>query len=207
MYSIEVGDILEVRVNYQQSGQQLLNVFHYRYEGSTTITDGQAAVNTALTFFSADPTCWLNTWQSSASPDCICPNLAGQMIHVLRRPYYTLPGPFPGEGMGSTLPQNVQLGITKVGSTVGRGKTGRVEVPGITADMIADGMTTVTGMGFLLQLADAMLVKLPASVSETEAFVPIIYRRSNPAASEALTTTRAQDTVRVDHRRTVRVGK
>lgn len=207
MYNIETGDIIEVRIKYVQSSQQLLNVFHYRYDGPTTITDGPTALQNLLTAVETDPGQWGTTWAAEATQEATIETIQGQVIFPLRRPYLGTATPIPGTSIDTALPQNTQLGLTKVGSTTGRGKTGRVEVPGAVVTMVSLGETTTLGAGWLSNLADAVKMVVVIGAAPDEVATPVIWRRGAPLTTEAITDVRAQRTVRVDHRRTVRVGK
>lgn len=206
-YSLDTGDIVEVRVNYLMYGQRMMNVFHYKMDGSGSINDGPTDVSETAQNVAAGIDQWVAKWLAGGSTDCTVTDVEAQKIYPTRYPYQrTLVGE-NGVIETATLPQNIQLSIEKVGEVADRHGVGRVEVPGIPAAYASAGRVLEVGRDWLAELAFALALDIEAPFETPTRLVPIIFNRAAPATSQLLTTTRLNDTVRVARRRTVGVGE
>jgi len=204
------GDIIELRAYYQMSGQTLMNVFHYKADETSADLDMVFALQFALNEWAENPALWPQVWASNATEDCTIVKLAAQKIFPSRYFHVSKIVDIPGttDTTGSpSLPQNVQLSVTKVSDAVGRGRTGRVEVPGLHSDLVTPGTITPAAILWLEALGESMKLSIDMEELSPSKLKPVILHRFAPAGSPELLTYRVQETVRVVRRRTVGVGQ
>jgi len=204
------GDIVEVRYNYVQNGQRLMNVFHYRLNTTETEADYDTYLEYLTSELAEGLDYWSQKWATNAAEQCSIYKIDAQRIFPTRTYHISKPVEIPGEIAALTsepLPQNVQLSLTKVSAESGRGRTGRVEVPGGTQVKIEGGRLSTDGQTWLTDLALAVQETVPTDFAPLGEWIPVILYGFAPAGSPDIVTVRVQDTVRVSHRRTVGVGE
>lgn len=210
MPAIVTDDLVELRVNYVQNGQRLMNVFHYRATDVSTDLDYETALQFAMSEFLENPDMWVSKWDDNATEECSIYKVEIQRIFPDRTYHLSQLVDVPGTVPVATfvpLPQNSQLSLTKVTTASGRGRTGRIEVPGGTAELVEEGRLNADGIVWMNQLADAIQLPIPLEELNPSALQPIVLYGFAPAGSPAIEMVRVQDTVRVSRRRTVGVGE
>lgn len=210
MAVIENGDIVEVRFNYVQNQQRLMNVMHYRATEVTPGLDYEAAMSYALDKLETELSLWPITWATGAVDTASIYKITAQKIFPTR--LYHMDKLLDIQGytdseINPPLPQNVQLSLTKVSEEAGRGRTGRVEVPGGNVNQIEDGRLSDLGVLWMENLALAIQQNVNLEDLQPSTLTPVILYGFAPAGSPDLTLVRIQDTVRVTRRRTVGVGE
>lgn len=206
-YTLEDGDIVEVRVNYVQNGQRMLNVMHYRMVGSGIADEGGTDVQETAANVAAGIDQWVANWLEQGSSNCTILSVDAQKIYPNRYPFRRTVVNEAGSSASASLPQNVQLSIEKVGELANRHGIGRIEVPGITVDKVSDGLVTAAGADWLAELSTSALLPIIAPFEAPTALVPILYNRATPLTSQLVTGMRLGNTSRVARRRTVGVGQ
>lgn len=208
--TLQSGDIIELRINYVMNGQRLMNVFHYKAVEVSADLDYEAGLGYALEQLAGQPNLWPAMWAELASDQCEIYRMDLQRIFPTRSYHIQRLGTIPGIVPPSTsepLPQNVQLSMTKVSEETGRGRTGRVEVPGGVNSAIEDGRLSTAGVNYMEDLALALQQNVQLEALLPSTLTPVILYGFAPAGSPELTLVRIQDTVRVSRRRTVGVGE
>ncbi|AXH78904.1 MAG: hypothetical protein [Circular genetic element sp.] len=206
-YTINTYDIVEMRVIYVQNAQKLMNVFHFQALTGGNTDAGATDLLDLLTAFSTDPAQWVAQWSPSASNTCVLQQLQAQVIFGVRRPYIGLNLGIPGSVVGGQFPQNVQLGLTKVGTVADRHGVGQVQVPGIHGGLVADGQVSPAGQAWLNLLKNTLVKSFIPGGGNPLQLVPCILNRAAPLLSQIVAASRIQLTSRVARRRTVRVGE
>lgn len=205
-YSIQPGDIIEVRLNMRMNGQRLMNVCHYR-NGEDEVADAQTALqNTLDELFDAPGGSVSDAYLDNATDDLTLDYADAQVIYPLRRAYERYLIGTNCSAVSTPLPQNIQGSITKRSTFAGAGSEGRIEVPGLTVDHVTAGMMTTAGLAFLNDVATAWIVPLTLGTFVAAAR-PIIYHRANPNTSVTWETITLQPQSRVARRRTVGLGE
>lgn len=205
-YSIQPGDIIEVRLNMSMNGQRLLNVCHYR-NGTDEVPDAQDVMQEQLAaLFDGGLGDISNEYISALANNLTLDYADMQVIYPLRRAYERFTIGVPCTSLDVPLPQNIQGSITKRSSFPGPSGHGRIEVPGITQEMTVDGKMSTSGLSTLTLIGTVWQEPLTLGTF-TGAAPSIIYHRANPSLSLNWESTTVQDTVRVARRRTVRVGE
>jgi len=206
-YTLETNDIVEVRINYEQNLQRLMNVFHYIVTANGRSNLGAEDLAIFATAINSDPAQWSQIWKLHMSDQCTLVSVNAQKIYPTRYPYEGDYVSNVGDSGSPPMPQNVQGSITKVGETATRHGIGHVEVPGLVADQVLNGELTVAGKAALDDLGPTLLLNYSAVAPGTVTMRPVLFNRASPLGSQIVTAFRRQDTVRVARRRTVRVGQ
>jgi len=207
---IAADDIVEARFYFEQNGSVLMNVFHYRATAMTDPIDYEAALDYAASELAEDLTLYPQTWKNEASDTCTMYKIEVQRIFPTRTYHISKVFDLPGqvsEAVAPALPQNVQLSLTKVTSESGRGRTGRIEVPGATIDSVESGRLSAEGLTWMTAVATAVQQNVGLEDLNPSTLTPIVLYGFAPAGSPEVELIRIQDTVRISRRRTVGVGQ
>lgn len=204
-FPVSVGDIVEVRIRARQSGQQLLNVLHYKVSTGSSF-DGAVDFEEALAIINDGTIGIITAYKAFANGDVFFSGMDMQLIYPTRyRSVSAAVGAF-GLREGMAMPQNVQASVTRRVDEAGKSKTGRTELFGLITEDQEDGLLTLDAVTLASTLAGKMSQNIEL-VTGTLVFQPIIYSRSFPLTSNPVVGYRVQDSVRVARRRTVGVGK
>jgi len=205
-YSIEPGAIIEYIVESELDNQRLLNTFHYRY---STDAPAQSPGAVLLGDFLDDMEVALNGIPKaiidSASEDMTILSHRAQVIYPLRYAYLLDGIGDPGARVGTAVPAGVAGCVLRKIDLAGRGKTGRVEIPGALVTDMEEGKWSITYLGLLNTIGNAMIIQRDLG-TEIGGLLPIIFNRANPILSELMTSWNAQSTIRYMTRRVVGRG-
>lgn len=205
-YSIQPGDIIEVRLNMRLYGQRMLNVLHWR-NGEDEVPDAQTALQDTLDDMFDNPGgSVLDAYVAGLSADLTLLYADAQVIYPLRRAYERKVLDVQCSGDTPALPPNVSASITKRSTFAGAGSEGRIAIPGMMPQNQAGGEWTLDGIGVLNDIAAQWIAPLTLGTF-TGAARPIIYHRTNPNISVTWETLTIQPTTRVQRRRTVGLGE
>lgn len=205
-YSIQPGDIIEVRLNMTMNGQRLLNVCHYR-NGEDEIPDAQDVMQEQLDqMFNGALGSVSGVYLTNLSDSLSLDYADMQVIYPLRRAYERFTINNQGTNANTALPQNVQMSVTKRSSFAGASGHGRIEIPGVCENHVALGKLTEDGLSSAFSIGTAWQegLNLGTFVNAAPSY---IYHRANPSLSVAWESITVQDTIRVARRRTVRLGE
>lgn len=205
-YSIQPGDIIEVRLNMLMNGQRLMNVCHFR-NGENEILDAQAAMQDSLDdmFEGIEPTV-AGGYLGLLSEDLLLDYADMQVIYPLRRAYERKIINQECGNTGTALPQNVQASITKRSTFSGPGAEGSIRIPGLVSEQVTAGRLGPSAIEDLTTIAAGWMTPLDLGTYDAAA-PPIIYHRANPNISVRWETLTIQPEVRVSRRRTVGLGQ
>ncbi len=204
-YVLNLGDIVECTIVGTQYGETTLNVLHYKYTNITPTTNGPAALAALAAWQEGDPTAVGQQMTTQLSSNWTLASIRCQVIFPTRYAYVLHTVGTPGSLVQTALPANTQASITKRTTIAGRGKTGRMEVPGIPLLWIDGGALNATGLFNVGEIA-SKIPNVANLATGTQTWVPVIFQRASPSSSPQIISAQAQDTVRVARRRTVRVG-
>jgi len=201
-YPINTGDIIQLTVKYAQSQVvEMMNVLHYRYTGTPTITDGEAGIQEALQWFATqlNGSGWEGTWAPLASNLVNIDKYLGQKVYPTRWAITEFNVATPGDVAQDPLPGFAQWSITKRGEVAARYAVGGIRVPGLPNTFEEGGQIAAGQRG----LADdaAQVVALPMEPVAGRTWVPVVYRRTNPGSSVEVAQTFAQYTLRTQRTR------
>lgn len=205
-YSIQPGDIIEVRLNMTMNGQRLMNVCHYR-NGDDEVPDAQAVMQEQLSDLFDGALGSISAVYLTNLSDSLSLDYADmQVIYPLRRAYERFTINNGGTNANIALPQNVQMSVTKRSSFAGPSGHGRLEIPGVCDNQVALGKLTEDGLSAAFSIGAAWQEPLTLGTF-VDAAKATIYHRANPSLSLEWETLTVQDTIRVARRRTVRLGE
>ena len=174
-YSIQPGDIIEVRLNMTMNGQRLLNVCHYR-NGPDEVPDTSAAMQLELAnMFDGSMGTVAGAYITALSDKLTLDYADMQVIYVGRRAYERFTIGDPCSNTEPDLPQNVQASVTKRSSFPGPSGHGRIEIPGLCENHVAGGFLSeegksaaaVIGVSVLAVATIALLSILAARIART----------------------------------------
>lgn len=201
-YTINNGAIMQVNFIGLMYGQRVMNTMHYRYEGPI-VASGLTYLTTLLGV-NPQMQALQTAWRNCMSEDVKECNVLGQWIYPQRYRVYHVPmaGGFGGQGVGSTA--NVGSCISMVADTASRHGIGNKHIPGLSTDSADLGYLTPAAKLRNQGLADNMVTTI---VHAGGALNPVIYNRADPTASLPIIGSIVHETIRVQRRRTVGVGK
>jgi hypothetical protein len=129
-----------------------------------------------------------------------------QIIRPLRFRKYVKPKAGPGGSGCEALTANVAASITRVGDVAGRKYVGGVRIPiGTDVECIDGGKVTAAHTVLLVNYASAMKLNVITS-GTVGTFIPQVGLPAPADTSADLYDAFPQETVRVNHRRTVGLG-
>lgn len=202
-YVINSGSIIELAAEYMVNGQQCINLFHYKFVTGAPLPNGRTAIQTVLDGLDM---LGIQT-QHAACLSSLVGDITwyGQWIHPTRYAYAIWnAGPKTASGPNTMQPVNVGASITKKGEIAARSNVGTTHMGGVPAPWVVASMITAAGLAQYNLLASRMTqgFLLPT----TQEFQPVLFSKSAPATSAPIFEAFAQDTSRVERRRTVGVG-
>jgi len=200
MYAVPVGAILEATIRGSLASQTTLSLFHYMLN-DTAIPDGAAFLTTFNTAFNIAGGV-VDKYRLCCCEDFTLNEVRYQWIYPTRFRSVSF-APFIGTGsiVDQSAPPNVAQVVTKRADVASRRGIGTLHVPSVPNAQIADGKL----LGGQLTRLSALGTALSAALV-TARMDPVLLRRDLPAASPIITSTVAQETVRVERRRTVGLG-
>lgn len=203
-YPVSSGAVLELTFEGTHNGQTVMNVWHWYMQKEGGIEDGLASATAFLVWIKGASTIW-DTYLDCISEDVINIQAYAQWITPVRYRYIVAAGaPEPGARAAFSLPQNVQGSITFFGDEANRHNLGRKAMPGVTSDDVVNGEVGAALKTDYQSLADAVLQDFVGP--EGEDYSLVIFNRATPELSPYVMGGFPQDSVRVERRRTVRVG-
>lgn len=184
-YPINQNDIVQLTIRYAQSNiVEMMNVLHYRYVSTPTITDGRAAILALLQFFEAAVPGggWTDRWQPLASNLVALDRFWGQKIYPIRYAKVEWDITTTGAVAGNPLPGICQWGIVKRSEVAARYGRGGIRVPGLPDTMEEGSRLTEAALPDAESLA--LLVAAQLEPVTGQIWRPIILRRDTPGVSE-----------------------
>lgn len=210
MSTLATNDVVEVTQFGRMSGQVIMNVYHYVYEGTAITTP--AAYNTEMTQV-------INAWRTnvwnhpagiraSTMADYVLTAVRAQKVAPVRSWFVESQYNEAGQNailLGGPLPQNVHLTMTLRGNRTGRGVQGSKRFTGLGASQQVGGVwdPAVTAQWALVGARIAL--ELPGSLGFSN-FYPIIWNARSPGLRNKVRQVAIQSTTRIDRRRTVGLG-
>jgi hypothetical protein len=203
-YPVPLSSILELVANMTVNGQQCMSVFHYKYNTGSSIPDGRAA---AVDF--------LNKIRvAGALKDAYVGCISDQIVDITWRAQWITPNRFrhvflavapdAGTAAANPLPVQVSAAITKQAQNATRHGSGTLHMPGVPTSFVVDSLITLVGHTAYLALCDKVI--LPITLTGGQILDPVLFNRVTPNNSETIIQAFAQNTSRVNRRRTVGVG-
>jgi hypothetical protein len=154
-----------------------------------------------------------SSYLACVSNDTQYGELRVQVVAPERRPVVVKPLAQSGGAVGAANTANVSALIVKRTDVVTkrklklkRGGVGNVHIPGVPANAYALGKVLVGYKAVLNTFADKVI--LSQAIGGTGVLFPCLWHRTNanPNSFDVLVQANAQDTVRVERRRTVGLG-
>lgn len=212
-YTIEQGTIVEIIIEGLLFDQTTLSVFHYKYDGDSTYSNGPRAVDDLLDFFfGADQTGAVYT--NSVSSDLDLVRATGQVIYPVRRAKRSHDLNIPGQVGGDSLPSNECAVITRRSDNATdrshethKGQVSNLHLPGLVRSAVTGDLINDTYLASTLNPLAATLPNAITTSGESRDWYPVIvHRGTTPLSSDYVTEATAQKDARVMRRRTFRVG-
>lgn len=203
-YPVSSGAILEVTNEGRHNDQIVMNVFHFYMQNDGGITDGAASAAAFLAWWKGASSIW-DDYLACISQDVVGIQAYAQWITPVRYRYVIAAGaPEPGGYAGPSAPQNVQASLTFFGDEANRRNLGRKALPGVPIDQTTNGKFSNLHIGLMQVLCDSLVQTFIGP--EGEEYDYCIFNRQTPELSPLVVGGFPQDTVRVERRRTLRVG-
>lgn len=213
-YPVSDGAVMQLSIVGNLCGQQVINTFHYVYDGPT-ITDGAAALASANTALLAGGKL-IDEWFNTVSSDVTGIITAWQWISPLRYRMRTFSNfTTDGQEAACDIP-NVAAALTLQSVEATRRGQGTKHIPGIPTGVIVDG---VLDPAYVTQLADLGAAAVLPFISGAGVCTPVVYGRASnsyvkcgvtiPAKPESVLvaeTYKINPYVRTMRRRTVGLG-
>lgn len=204
-YPVLAGAALEVVLEGRHENQQVMNVLHYRYTGSTTLGNG-AAVAVGVLDLMNNAGGLAQLWRDCLSVKVEDLTIRVQWIQPARFAYIRT-GIMGNDGAvaGNAMPVNTAISITRRGESANRHNIGTTHVPGVPVDAILNGQLVgifaAPYQAFASKMLEPLTVLDPAAT-----FVPVILNRQDFAESVSPVNWTLHTFARVMRRRTVGVG-
>jgi len=205
-YVVSPQAVCSVTIVGRHEGQQVMNVFHYRYNGSQQLIDGAAALN-ALHVQQAGANGILQPWRLCVSEKVSDVKVRYQWGDPDRFAFIEKDMPIGNTGAvaGDAMPVNTAASITKRTEAAGRSQVGTLHMPGLPVTWITNGALTQAAIDAYTVLRAKMILAI-STVDPPAEFLPVLFKRSSPTVSPQFTTTSLQGFARIMRRRTVGVG-
>lgn len=202
-YPINDGAFAQLALMGRVNGQRVMNVFHYRFNGSS-ITDGEARLGVLIDAWDAPLGIAANFLEMLAD-SYLLETIRAQWILPIRY-RYTDNGAFNQNGtiVADLLPQNTQATIEWRPDVGGSRVNGGTRVGGLPVTANLGGLWT--GASRTASDIFAASFILPVTLAEGE-LVPVVFNRLAPATSRVITDWVIKDSLRVLRRRTVGLGE
>lgn len=203
-YPITLGNICEYIIETIVNGQTCLSVFHYKYTGTASITDGGAALLSLANNLNGSGGL-LPKYADCLANNVIINQASIQLIWPTRwrriaPDITTTTGLYDG---GCDNP-SVAVAISKAGDIARKGGGGTLHLPGIPTTIQENGRISADYSATI----DPLEVQIAAvkTGASGQTWQPIIYNRANPANSIAITSVSTETTLRTMRRRVVGRG-
>lgn len=208
MPSISPGNIVEVTTFGSYDQQAILNVFHYRYVGVTTISDADYATN--LTSLGTDfkDKVWnpvANSWRSRVVDLFSIQRIRVQLVYPTRGYYQDVPVNQGGISEEPGVPPDFALTMSFRTDRAFRGATGSKRFTGCISSQYTLGSWKDDYLALWALSAPNFLLTLQGN-DITRLFRPTIWSPKRPGDNVTILGTLVQRTVRTQHRRQVGLG-
>ena len=205
-YVIGPNAVVAITLRGKHEFQDVMSIFHYRYNGSQQITDGAAALNSIWTHFNGAGGMF-GIWVSCLSSKVTQLEARLQWITPSRFAYVSKTDPAKVQGAvgGDAMPVNTAVSITKRTQNAGRSEVGTLHMPGVPQLWIVNGILQQAGVDQYAGLAAKMLEAI-STVAPAMELLPVLFHKSSPDVSPQFVNTSLQGFARVMRRRTVGLG-
>lgn len=204
-FSILTNDILEVVIGQLQNNQQILNVLHYQFRGSVTITDGDAEVQRVIEYIHDNAASVVAKMKLAQIDELSYNYVRGSIVAPLRKRYLHYIAAGTGAIMGDPCPPNVSMVLTKQSSLAGRGRSGRMSIGGVPFTGQANGILTEAQLNLLEDVAAAVMADIDVA-GQSLGWRPVLWSPGGVGVAPSIADVFAQPTTRVVRRRTVGQG-
>lgn len=205
------GAILEVANEGRVFGETLMNVWHYRWEAPTVgSVDGDLLTDAlAAQIQPVGPFNLLKYLREMCNEAVTWDRVRYQWIHPIRYvPWSSSEGFGAGTVVGNAMPSNVCGVVSLVTPLAILGGKGRKHFGGLSDQDIFANTMGQPWTAVAESIAQFMgQIRPTVAVSPESKFVPIIYNRAAPGASQMWTEYFVRTTARVMRRRTAGVGQ
>lgn len=200
------GDILQVVHVMTVDEQTCMNVLHYKVIAPDTTPDRSyfQEMDDILAALDAGPNTVTGGWLKLATDDCTSRFIQAQRVHPNRSPYVREIVGQEGLEPGPSAPSIVALSGTKRSDTVGRGRSGHMQLAGLPASSMENGRWTIAQLTLAQNYFDDLSQDLNYGAGGI--IRPGIFDSKPPTEFAELIGFEAKDELRSMHRRTVGLG-
>ena len=205
-YVINPQSVMTAVIVGRHENQEVMSVFHYRYNGSQIIQDGEALLNAFHVQFAGVNGVW-GPWRECVSNKVINIKLRYQWITQSRFAYVEhIPAAgTTGNVGGDAYPVNTAVAITKRTINAGRTQVGTLHMPGVPLTFVTNGALQQNAKEAYTTLGEKMLNAISTAQPAAE-LLPVLFHKSSPDISPKITAFSLKDFARIMRRRTVGVG-
>lgn len=144
------NDIFQLRVNYQLSGQKLVNVMHFRNSDSTGTGDERQGLAAAFIQHLVPPL------KACLSDQVLIHSVSVKGVGAAKSQYIDVSVSENGSVTADPLPTNIAVAITTYANGKGPQYRGRFYLPGCPEIYVSLGIVGDTLIGLLATLADLL---------------------------------------------------
>lgn len=202
-WTMPVNALIEITFKGSQFGQTVMNLFHYKFVGTSGLPDGAAALARLLE--EIETGVLYPAYVSCLSDQVTGIQLFAQMLYPTRYARVSRsPVSGTGEVTGDCMPSNVSCTFIRRGDIAGGHGHGTIHLPGVPVDWVTNGEMNADAVTPGNDFVAAVKAELTPQIGET--YIPMIYNRSSPAASVPVTGAERVIDTRTMRRRSFRTG-
>lgn len=206
MPDMAAGMIVQLRLEYKLYGQIDLNVLHWRVTSAAAGKEMFDFLRNKVLEEAIDADMLVDGFLPNMSQDCKVQSVYAQVIYPVRYRAVRVVIARPGLQAFDAGTNNIALSVTKQGAVAGRGKTGRIQIPGLAQKWLIDGYWDGAVVAQLNDHCEFWLTNNWTPVGGGVTMKPCLWRPQNASTNDIIAV-QGQDTVRTMRRRTVGVGK
>lgn len=206
MPNLSVGDILQVRIEYELYGQKDLSVLHWRVKAIDPGVELFAFLRDRILPELTEIDGFCDVLLTHMSNDIKIAAVVAQVISPVRYRHVRRLYGITGHEIEPAGTNNVAVSIGYAGELAGRGKGGRTQVPGICKKYITGGMWSDVPVNQLTEHFENWRVLDWDTGFEGCVLDPILYTPAT-GAFNPIVACEGHRTVRTMRRRTVGVGQ
>jgi len=206
MPDIAVGNIVQVRIEYECLGQKDLSVLHWRVKQANAGVELFSFLKNNVTTELVEPGGLCELLTVTMSNQCKVSAAVAQVIKPIRYRHVARACNWVGQEAFVIGTNNLACAVTQSGILAGRGKSGRTSVPGRAQKWQVDGKWEAAVTTQLQTVFDQWRTVDWTPATSGVTMEPIIYNPSTGAIN-LVTACLPQSTIRVMRRRTLGVGQ
>lgn len=206
MPDIQQNDIIQTRIEYRAMFQTDLNVLHWRVKTTPANIEMFSFLSIELLGDMTKPGGFCEGLLAQMSNKIVMTGVYGQVIKPIRFRHVKKVLNNPGAQLDDLRTNNNALSVTEAPLLAGRGRTGRMQIPGIPTNKMADGIWDNAVVTWYTNLVHQFRSFDYAVGTTGVVLEPVLYRPATGVTNKIVSCF-GQETVRTMRRRTVGLGQ